>query len=857
MKKIFFLMALLLVISAAHAQYMLKVQLKDGRYDLFQVDCTDMVSWGDNFFEPGKILMNVYGRKLGLSNTWSLGYNTDEIAEMTIVSANHVAPATEQSTFELDEQTSSVNMVNYSIIFGPCVIEGQKKLNVTRVDNAPEPEDLEGGVNYMITYDFDLEGIHDLNGVVEIRIPVTKKCFAAYRNKETGKWEPVLNYYDSQTHEMVIISDHLSTYSVFDVENEHKRTAMVKYWGIDPTMPVEIAKVAETFAKVARDDSPTYAAIDAFANKEFTLFNLGVGWYPSLIEDMGFKKDVFSKSCDILGKMGLAWSVVQFGNLLRTGDDYEITYGTIKLILDTAVKPAIEKKLVGYKFLFSTSMTACSLIEFELQYLKQEVENTVKTLYQNAYNLYFSRDGGYPHIGGYGYRSSVEWYNLIAPLFLDSDMSQEEIIKRIDEMVKEYVNQPWNDTDGFNEALSACRGSWPFWVEIREKGRKELSENHRKELYSGVLKSVIQNINRKYMCKANEELNKIYEECAEMMNKVVNLRFKDSDVGEGEKSKFAGCRIKFTEMPHTILDPKKWECVVKDNGEAVIQFRMYPYLTEGFKPELEVVDSINRIVGNIDIKDIEDLGKFYQATFDLSNKDDMSLTDRWNITLSPTLVESDAYFDEDGNPIKWGPIVDSDSIGIGNLQRGIVPGDFYNIYEGITDAFRDRTLSFDEKGNFFIQNNALTLTGNYNERIGFGSGKFRLRASSSGSGFMTETEAFDEWALIGLWTLKGEPSGEFPVSIWNRLKSFDASFSVEGTAEIYYSDITQCYVLHLNGIGSFDFEGKHYLGPKDHAIWKQDEKGEWILEYTSKRMDINDLNIDDGTIIFSPTLLYE
>lgn len=855
MKKIFSLMALLLVFSAAHAQYMLKVQLKDGRYDLFQVDCTDKVSWEDHFFEPGKILMNVYGRKVGLSNIWSLGYSTDEIEEVTIVETNPVAPASEQNTFELDEQTASVNMVNYSIIFGPSVIEGQKKLSVTRIDNAPEPDDLEGGVNYMITYDFDLEGIHDLNGVVEIRIPVTKKCFAAYRNMETGKWEPVLNYYDSQTREMVIISDHLSTYSVFDVENEHKRTAMLKYWGIDPTRPVDINKVAETFAKVAKADNPTYAAIDAFASKEFTLVNLGIGWYPALIEDMGFKKDIFAKSCDILGKMGTAWSVVQFGNLLRTGDDTEVAQGAIRLIIDTAVKPAIEKRLVGYKFVFSLGMTALALLDFELQYFKQEVDNTVKTLYQNAYNLYFSRGSGYPHIGGYGYRSAVDWYNLIAPLFLDSDMSQEEITQRIDEMVKEYVNQPWRDTDGLNEALSDCRGSWPFWVEIREKGRKEISENHRKELYSGVLKSVITNINRKYMSKANDELNKIYEECVEMMNKVVNLRFKDSAVGEGEKSRFAGCKIRFTEMPSTILDPQKWECTVKNNGEAIIQFRMYPYLTEGFKPELEVVDRNDNIVGNINIEDIQDIGRFYEATFDLSNKDDMDLSDKWNITLNPVLAESEST-DTEGNPFLWGPIVHSDSTGIGNLQLGIIPGDIYGIYEGITEAFEDRTLNIDEEGNFSIRNNHLTLTGHFNARTSFGTGKFTLKTSSSGSGFMREDEAFDDWASYCLWSYKGKPEGEYVGPIWNSLKSFDADFSVEGTVEIYYSEMMQRYALHLDGIGSFNFEGKYYVGPED-ALWERNNEGEWILHYTSKKMTLEKVNIDEGTITFSPTLIYE
>lgn len=865
MKKIFSLMALLLMVcSTAHAQYMMKVQMKDGYHCLFEVDCTEKVMWEELMWDPGKIDMSVSGRMVGWNNTWDMGFPTDMIESVTIVGQDSPAPETEQSVFEVDEQTTSVNMVNYSIEFGPSAIEGQKTLTVNRVDNASGPEDIKDGINYMITYDFDLEGIHDLNGVAEIRIPVTKKCFAAYKNTKTNKWEPVLSYYDYKTREMVIITDHLSTYSVFDVNNEHKRTAMLEYSGFDPTRPIDIQKVAETFAKVAKDDDPNYAAIDAFANKEFTLFNLGIGWYPALLEDMGFKKNIFSKSCDVLGKMGTAWSIVQFGNLLRTGDTHEITLSAVKLIVDTAVKPAIEKKLVGCKFIFSASMTAWALLDFELQYFREQVETTVKDLYQNAYRLYFSREGGYPHVEGYGYRSATEWYNLIAPLFLDSDMSQEEITQRIDEMVKEYINQPWHDTDGYNEALSDCRGSWPFWVELREKGRKEITENHRKELYSGVLKSVITNINRKYMCKAHEELNKIYEEYAQMMNMVVYLRFKDSSVKQGEKSKFAGCKIRFAEIPSTILDPQKWECTVKDDGTGIIQFRMYPYVTEGFKPELEVVDANDIFVGNIDIQDIQDAGRFYEATFDLSNKEDMDLKDKWNITLDPVLVTTD--YTPEGTPIFWGPIVQSDSTGIGSLQRGIVPGDVYGIYEGITEALEDRTLNIDEEGNFSIKNNHLTLTGHFNARTGLGTGKFTLKTSSSGSGFMTEHEAFDDWVLWSRWVNSGKPEGEYEFNgelvekyefpIWNGLRSFDADFSVEGTVEIYYSELMQCYSLHLDGIGTFRFSGDHYLGPKN-AYWELNTEGKWVLHYSTRDMNTDDLDIKDGSIIFSPTLIYE
>ena len=60
MKKLFFLMALLLTVcGTVHAQYMLKVQLKDGSHELFEIDCTDNVNWEQDWRDPDRVFMMV------------------------------------------------------------------------------------------------------------------------------------------------------------------------------------------------------------------------------------------------------------------------------------------------------------------------------------------------------------------------------------------------------------------------------------------------------------------------------------------------------------------------------------------------------------------------------------------------------------------------------------------------------------------------------------------------------------------------------------------------------------------------------------------------------------------------------
>ena len=861
MKKIFSVLALLLLTcSAVHAQYMLKVKYTDGHHDLYQVDCTDDIEFEEyTYGGVSRVYATVHGRLAGQNNTWGYGYpfgmevSEYVIEEMSIVGSESTAPATEMSTFKVDEQTASVNMVNYSISFGPSAISGEKTLTVNRIDNFKAPEGLEDGVNYMTAYDFDLEGIHDLKGVVEIRFPASKKCFAAYLDEETDDWKPVLSYYDAKSKEMVIITDHLSTYSMFEVTDEHTRNAKLKYWDFQPIQPANMQAVAEKLAEVAQSTDPTLAAIEAFGNDDFALYSLGLSVAMTPVSAGGFDLKLIKGYSDLIGRMGQAWSVMQIANAIDRHDDVTAATTATKLVFDFVVKPHLENKIFKGNFLFPLCMTALAVLDWEINWFGTTVHNTATTLYQNAYNVYFKPQSEYPTMSGYGYRTAEQWYDLIYPLFNDRNNDPNDAKDEIERLVTDYVNQPWRDTDGFTFAVSDCRGWWPFWVEITDKDRQEISQAHRKELYTGTLKSVIQNINRKYLCKSKEQFDKVYEEYATMMNKIVNLKFNDSSVEKGGKSKFAGCKVRFSEVPSTITDPEKWECVIKDDGTAMIQFRMYPYLTEGFKPELEVIDAEECKVGNIDIQGIQSTGRFYEATFDLSNGEIMALKDKWDIKIDPNQAAYETQ-DVSGNPYYFGPLTFPDNKNAKG-DHAMIPGDIWGIYNGIAEAFEERTLSVDAEGNFSIKNKGLTMSGHFNSRTGTGTGKFKLNVSSQGRNIADESKAFDDWYAFSLW-VQGGKQGKAPTLTAETLKDFDATFSVEGTLDISYSDLMQLYAIHLDGIGTFNFAGVCYMGGSD-IYWEKNDDGVYIMKYHSKKMDLDNLYINDGQLIFSPTLIFK
>ncbi len=172
------------------------------------------------------------------------------------------------------------------------------------------------------------------------------------------------------------------------------------------------------------------------------------------------------------------------------------------------------------------------------------------------------------------------------------------------------------------------------------------------------------------------------------------------------------------------------------------------------------------------------------------------------------------------------------------------------------DAFENRTLSLDAEGNFSMNHKGLEMTGNVNTRTGMGTGKFKLKATSSGDDFVTEAEAFDGWYAYNLWVYAGKPLGQIPQVAWTDLKHFDADFTVEGTLSIQYSELMQRYAIHLDGIGGFNFNGVVYASGND-TYWAPNEDGILVLKYHSKSMELSNIFVKDGSFVFSPTLIYQ
>jgi len=114
------------------------------------------------------------------------------------------------------------------------VLDGEAEFTVAKL---PVEENKNEG--YKIeAYDFKLGDMTELSDFITLRIPYdtsyceegqdSAKCVGAkYKNETTGEWEDVLFEVDATANELVIYTDHLSTFGAFCVRNEGKRSAYI------------------------------------------------------------------------------------------------------------------------------------------------------------------------------------------------------------------------------------------------------------------------------------------------------------------------------------------------------------------------------------------------------------------------------------------------------------------------------------------------------------------------------------------------------------------------------------------------------------------------------------------------------
>ncbi len=661
----------------------------------------------------------------------------------------------EKGVFHVSDMYREIVTPDYSINFGAAIDLGEGKtvtVEPLRSTTLINKANLRGVKSYEISMS---DGTHELGGVARIRIPLEQTegyCpGAAWYNQETSCWEPICSFYDDKTNEVVILTDHLSEFSVFKVAKRDTRAEGLVLNDFERFM-IEDDMTSQEAAKTLLDLSEIYewdkrAYRDWVADKWGTASQIGMDINYNMIKAAGYTNSFLEEAGDAIGYIGTALSAYQIIRNIEDGKDYEAASGMVKMALDQTMS-YLGKILEGSAF-YATAATL-GIINYSLTKFGEEAWNGRKDLYRAAYDLYYH--------SAEGYRSRPQWVKLIKPLFTDKNLTEDEMREEIDRMVTEYAKKFWEDptivsyylNEATNLKFTALGGLTPA-IE------HEISEEGKKWTYDFTIAPVMKSIGDEALKMNWDESYKQIKNYMNMLNQVITLNLYDNS-STSEGSEFADCIVRFQELPENITDREAWQCRLDERGNGKIQFRAYAQIANKIEPVLEVVDPedgkvLNAIPFALDLGTTNiDVSYGAEDFMPVDNIDNMEL----HVVTNPDSLDFEVPIS--GDYKSFNPFDETQytlhparSRAKGKFSLGVFTEDIREcIKENIPLLGKRHPETIEIKGK------GLTLNGTFNEKTKTGDGTFTLDCETFFK-YATPEEAKNffvtlcEQKIIGTW----------------------------------------------------------------------------------------------------------
>ena len=714
--------------------------------------------------------------------------------------------------FELNDSTLTAEAQKCSVTFDPTTISSDVQLCVR---NAVLTPNVIEGVTRGIGIDISLSNnVHELSGTAKIVVPYSigenEKVHAAYFNEETGEWEPVLASYDEEQDAVVIITDHLSYFSVFStLNNDTWRTKIDMDYDMTPGA-YDLTGMLEELYKIVSNKDPEEGAVQAWRDDYNFWQSIGIDGGHNLLSALGFSTEGIGELTNIVGYLGTYATILDCANASIQGDDIGVASNSLKAIL--SITSAQASSVIGSSVM-SASMGLSAFIGVALEKLGTKVQKSIKDLLRKAYNLYYSEQGRALVGPQYGskYRNTQEWFDYFYPAFNKQGMTKERLDAYIEQSVRRYCDAYWEEpTDVFTMCMAeADSRSMTSYQYPYESIQKQISEEYFAELINGELVSVFEAIKNKIAAKAAREYSQRVKKYSEWMNSYLGLKIIDSSCEEGETSQYAGWTIRYSEIPDGIKDPQNWQKTIGKDGTAKMgAFTRYSLIRHKIKSQLTLIDDEGTERATYDFEVPGGTG-LQVVTIDLDSGGQAieGQGKNYNIKMDPDSVELPLYKMYGMGIVScWGQEPEL----IDNLisELGQKTGAFFeDWYQDIVDAFKANdgivpSLTGDIKSNIA----GLTMTGTFNTETNTGSGTFKLNTSYHNV-LATIEDLIHFYADMANWT-----DGNISL-LWNELLEGDIQHQVEGTFTV--NRVKDKYVYQFKGQGTYHLEGTVYTEVKN------------------------------------------
>lgn len=508
-------------------------------------------------------------------------------------------PVVTHTKYQLSEDTLVVREDGITIAMPASAIGEGVEMEVTKKAST---EPLLGCDVRNVVFDISAGDQHDINGIIEITIPFQRSASgndigAGYYNPTTKEWEPVdWNYKNGN---VVITTDHLSKYGVFEVKYEN--TSMANFVATCETYgnmfgpnAYDFTLPMQAFVALSQTDGTTSKVLDVvsevYGDGSQYLVDLGYNSVKALGFDTaidGFMKD-YGNHMAILGATFTTWQVAR---LVHQGNKPE----AFKSIMEAAATNTISYLGTAFGSTFGVVGLAAYLAsKYVINSFFEGVISSRKDVWVQAYEKYQKEHPRY----------FKDWYERIYPIAVDDGLEDYEKEEKIDKLVHNYCYEFWDNFDRVLEYYYEVTGhtsgaGMNEYSQMYIDMKREISENRRGQIYQNVIPQVMTEING----KLREQNFKIYKDevlkYQKMMNKEFTLNFVDDNLKDG-KSELEGYKVKFAELPKGIDDPNKWECTLDKSGKGTIKLTLFAYVKNKMQPKMILVDKKGKTVKELE-----------------------------------------------------------------------------------------------------------------------------------------------------------------------------------------------------------------------------------------------------------------
>lgn len=472
-------------------------------------------------------------------------------------------------TAKVTEEQPVASFEGAMIDFGIFNIDGEQEVSCKTL---PMKEDKDNGVR-VAAYDFTLAGKDTFDDVVTITLPYDSNygqdsVGARYYNEQTNEWESVPYEVDAQNNTVRIFTTHLSTYGVFEVDNEKSRAAYITHvYRTAQIIPPEMAKaILEEYTQTGSPGPSAFEAgleitngISGLSSAYLTTTTLG-GAYGSALR-LQFNQ--------LSTHAGVALAVVQLASDIYTGkENRETATNLTRNIIFSGVS------LVGTAAM-QLAFVGVYAIDYSLTSFGKAAVQTKLENIDRVYRYYNEHENA---------RTLKQWRSIFIDIYDQNRNDPNRAKELMDEAIDSYCNAFWDypNLDEIAGVAGYSNLSWPSPTDITL-----LTKNYKYDLIDR-LYPVFTSLRNYVVQQINDEYNKRLDSLKRFLNQRVNITITEK-LEMGQKSRYAGYTIRFAPLAGD-ADARYWTGKLGKDGSLSTFFTLLGHLQCGSPDTIELYE---------------------------------------------------------------------------------------------------------------------------------------------------------------------------------------------------------------------------------------------------------------------------